>query len=157
MNIASLNVIVDINKDGSYSVWEVWETAKVVYRLPGNLIIEALGNTPHVSSLLNIQASQDTGYASLNGSLAVTLSLLFWVVAISSILTLASPSDEYDDIPEAREIENSNVAKMPMNSSPHARAHLPVSRVNYPAPGKRQKRRRHTSHASRLWRAGKVG
>src|SRR5690606_41914550 len=49
MNIESLKMVVDINRDGSYSLWELWEAVTFVYRLPGNLMVEGLGNIPYVA------------------------------------------------------------------------------------------------------------
>jgi len=146
MNIESLNLIVDINRDGVYSPWEIWETAKSVYRIPGNLVVEGLGNIPVVSDVLHIQASQATGYASLNGMLAAFLSLLFWLVAVISLLSLASPDD-----PE------SNVGRQPLQAGAglesaagdttalSARPHASAGDDRLSVPGKTHKRR-HRHH-----------
>src|SRR5690554_1555376 len=98
MKIQALDLVVDLNRDGTYSGWELWEAIKFLYRLPGNLLTEALGHIPYVSSALGIQASEASGYASLNGLFAVTLSLIFWVLVVFAMLTLASP--EKDDVAE---------------------------------------------------------
>lgn len=97
MNIESLKLIVDINHDGHYSLWEVWEAAKSLYRMPGNLMVEGLGHVPYVSDILGIHASAGTGYDSFNGLLAITLSLLFWIAVLFAILTLSSPEDDSTD------------------------------------------------------------
>src|SRR3546814_11498243 len=73
-------------------MWELWESVKFVYRMPGNLAVEGLGHVPYLSSFLGIKASEATGYGSLDGLLSVTLSLLFWMVLLFSALTLSSPS-----------------------------------------------------------------
>ncbi|MDS1140828.1 hypothetical protein RE432_10310 [Pusillimonas sp. SM2304] len=158
MNIESLNLVIDLNRDGAYSPWELWEAVKWVYRLPGNLLVEGLGHIPYLSTLLNIQASEATGYRSLNGSLSVTLSLMLWVVAIFSLLTWLSPTvDEPDDASldaasarrspatgaaHARLAEPDGKQGHDEAAAPHARPHLPVSRANYAAPGKKPKRHR---------------
>ncbi len=90
MHIETLNFSMDINGDGVYSRWEIWETLVWAYRLPGNLVVEGLGNVPVLSDLLGIQASQATGYASLNGPVAVALSLVFWLGLIVGALALTS-------------------------------------------------------------------
>ncbi|HWL27459.1 MAG TPA: hypothetical protein VNQ97_00995 [Burkholderiaceae bacterium] len=172
MNIQALDLVVDLNHDGTYSGWELWEAIKFLYRLPGNLITEALGHTPYVSSALGIQASEATGYGSLNGLLAVTISLIFWVLVVFALLTLASPdSDQYIDTADTarpdtmtsaaatdpgslqgplqhnRPAHESATASDDVTASP--RGHLPVSRPLYAAPGKRPKRRRihHLAHS----------
>jgi len=158
MNIQSLNLVLDINRDGAYSLWEIWEAVKWVYRLPGNLLVEGLGHTPYLSTLLNIHASEATGYRSLNGTLSVTLSLMLWVFAIFSLLTLLSPTvDETDDMSDAATTRlgashaavHTSVSEQqaPKHghdgaAAVHARTHLPVSRANYAAPGKKPKRHR---------------
>lgn len=158
MNIESLNLVIDLNRDGAYSLWEIWEAVKWVYRLPGNLLVEGLGHIPYLSTLLNVQASEATGYRSLNGSLSVTLSLMLWVVAIFSLLTLLSPTvDEADDAdPDAASARHglsagATHARLSEQygkqghdgaAALHARTHLPVSRANYAAPGKKPKRHR---------------
>jgi hypothetical protein len=170
MKIQALDLVVDLNHDGTYSGWELWEAVKFLYRLPGNLITEALGHIPYVSSTLDIKASEATGYGSLNGLLAVTLSLIFWVLVVFALLTLASP-DKDDDLdtgnarPDAMRTAMIPGAEGPPAAQPdipaheHAtasgdatagpRSHLPVSRPVYAAPGTRPKRRRlhHLTHS----------
>lgn len=97
MNIKSLDLVVDLNADGRYSFWEIWELLRDLYRLPGNLLIEGLGHIPYVSDILGIHASAATGYASLNGLLAVTLSLLFWIVLVLGLMAWASPDATPDE------------------------------------------------------------
>ncbi|OXR50510.1 MULTISPECIES: hypothetical protein [unclassified Pusillimonas] len=96
MNIKSLNLVVDINADGRYSFWEIWELIRDLYRLPGNLLVEGLGHIPYVSNALGIHASEAMGYGSLNGLLAVTLSLLFWIALILGLMAWASPDADTD-------------------------------------------------------------
>jgi len=163
MNIQSLHLVLDLNHDGSYSLWELWEAVKFVYRLPGNLLVEGLGHIPYVSSALGIQASPAAGYASLDGLLATGLSLLVWIAVIFALLTLASPEDKIDGAPETDAMSNVHVlhkerpqqepvdmaaAIMPQRpavSAVQARVHLPVSRPAYAARGlkPRRKRRHH--------------
>src|SRR3546814_19184028 len=92
MKIESLNIVVDLNHDGAYRMWELWESVKFVYRMPGNLSVEGLGHVPYLSSFLGIKASEATGYGSLDGLMSVPLSLLFWMVLLFSALTLSSTS-----------------------------------------------------------------
>src|SRR3546814_752173 len=104
MKIESLNIVVDLNHDGAYSMWELWESVNFVYRMPVNLAGEGMGHVPYLSSFLGIKASEATGYGSLDGLLSVTLSLLFWMVLLFSALTLSSPSadDESTDQTDVR-------------------------------------------------------
>src|SRR5690606_36317445 len=139
MNIQSFAWAIDLNGDGVYSMWENWEAAKWVFRLPGNLLLEGLGHIPYLSSLLGIHASEASGYGSLNGGLASSLSLLIWVVAIASILNLSSRTVVEPDTeepsrqaligmgtPATRQITG------PQQHAPlEPRVHLPVSRANY--------------------------
>ena len=95
MHIQTFQWVIDANGDGSISLSDIIETLRWIYRIPGSLVVEALGNTPVVSDMLRIQASQETGYASLNGGLASILSLLFWAVLILWLLyTSSAPKPE---------------------------------------------------------------
>ncbi len=154
MNIQSLNLIVDLNNDGRYSVWELWEAIKFVYRLPGNLLVEGMGHVPPVASLFRIEATPVNGYDSLDGLLSVTLSLIFWVIVVFGILTLLSPSADIDD--ETLDASPANAQNgyqsgsagstaMASNASDAVQAipkrhHHPVSRPVYAAPGRKPKR-----------------
>ena len=152
MNIQSLNLIVDINNDNRYSLWEIWETIKFVYRLPGNLLVEGMGHIPPLASLFNIDASPANGYGSLDGLLSVTLTLIFWVILVFGILTLASPrsDDPNEDLmagPTIRQDENIVHGRVPTAGAPESTAHIrakrphhPVSRPVYAAHGKKPKR-----------------
>lgn len=92
MTIQSLAFSLDANHDGTYSAWELWEVGKAIYHLPGNLAVEALGQLPFAQHYLHIEASATTGYDSLNGTLAIALSLAFWVAILFTVLTVASPT-----------------------------------------------------------------
>ena len=157
MNIRSLNLIIDINNDGGYSVWELWEAIKFLYRLPGNLLVEGMGHVPPVASLLHIEATQVNGYDSLDGLLSVTLSLIFWVIVIFGILTLLSPSVDVDDGSLDTGLDNSHnryrsysAGSTTMTGDARVvddniraaskRRHHPVSRPVYAAPGRKPKR-----------------
>jgi hypothetical protein len=164
MKIESLHLVVDLNHDGAYSMWELWESVKFVYRLPGNLLVEGLGHIPYASSL-GIKASEATGYGSLNGLLAVTLSLLFWILVLFSILTLSSPSTDEADENDQKDsgmragshpglASADDAGARPTSArtdgdawvSSTVRGHLPVSRPTYSAPGSlkhKKPRRRH--------------
>lgn len=157
MNIQSLNLIVDLNNDGRYSVWELWEAIKFVYRLPGNLLVEGMGHVPPVASLFRIEATPVNGYDSLDGLLSVTLSLIFWVIVVFGILTLLSPSVDSGD--ETLDVDpdnahnsyrsysagstamagNARVANDAVQATAK-RHHHPVSRPTYAAPGRKPKR-----------------
>lgn len=160
MSIQSFNLILDINGDGSYSAWELWEAIRFVYKLPGNLVVEILGHIPFVSPLLGIRASEATGYGSLNGMLATSLSLLFWVVIVVTALNLASPTVEDDNNNETR----GNIAP-PFPSGPlpatrqteaeAARSHRPVSRPAHTVPGAHARPRRHRHLSGYLARHAK--
>lgn len=97
MKVEALNFYLDINGDGRYNGWEIWEAVKWVYRLPGNLLIEGLGNVPFLASLLGIEASEATGYGSFNNWMVVGFSLLFW---LALLMLLASFKRDTDAAPE---------------------------------------------------------
>ena len=90
MQFQTLQWVMDVNGDGSLSVWELWETARWVFRIPGNLIIEFVGQFPALAALLNVSASPETGYASLNGIAAKALTLLVWVPLLLWVLNRGS-------------------------------------------------------------------
>lgn len=101
MHIETLNFSMDINGDGVYSRWEIWQSVVWLYRLPGNLVMEGLGNIPGSAELLGIHASPATGYASLNGPVAVALSLVFWLALVIGLVSLTSVGTR---TPKRREI-----------------------------------------------------
>ena len=162
MNIQSLHFMIDLNRDGSYSMWELWEAAKFIYRLPGNLAVEGLGQIPYLSDALNIHASATTGYDSLNGLLATGVSLLVWIAAFFALLTLASPVEEpysavtqdttnvrplrSDEVQKPRDMGTGIMPQRPAVSTVQARVHLPVSRPAYSAPGLGPRRRLRRHH-----------
>jgi hypothetical protein len=158
MAIRSLNYVIDVNANGSISLWELWEFAKFIYRLPGNLVVEGLGNLPYVAPALNLHASAAQGYSSLNGTLAVALSLVFWVAVLFAVLTWASPTDVTrtdNDADTAMKPLNTSAAPPPVSADSgvsageparqalHHRPHHPVSRPAYAAPGTQPARKRH--------------
>jgi len=153
MNIESLKMVVDINRDGSYSLWELWEAVTFVYRLPGNLMVEGLGNIPYVADFLGIQASSATGYASLNSLWAIGLSLLFWMLAIFTVLTLGSPEAPEAESPELNPDDVAKPVKLspalpsrPVGTAMQTRAHLPVSRSSYAISGRKPRKQRPAHH-----------
>lgn len=79
MYIRSLQWSMDINGDGKFSMWEMWETVRWAFQLPGNLLLEAIGQFPALATLLHVQASASTGYASLNTVPTKAITLLFWI------------------------------------------------------------------------------
>ena len=142
MSVRSFVWAIDLNGDGSFSPWEMWEAAKWLFRMPGNLLLEGLGNIPFVSPVLHIHASEATGYGSLNGGLASSLSLLVWVAILVGILTWASPTVVEKDEPRLARIgTNVNTARQlagpqaSSQTSDYRHAHLPVSRSSYAMPG----------------------
>ncbi len=148
MNIQSLHLVADINGDGSYSLWEIWEIVRFIYRLPGNLLVEGLGHLPYVSTLLGIHASPAAGYSSLGGMLSVTLSLLFWVAILFTVLNLTSPTvqDPEESAPRTPEADPATLGHHGPDSGTHTgRPHLPVSRPTYAASGIRQHKRHRLS------------
>lgn len=164
MNVQSLHFMIDLSHDGSYSMWELWEAVKFVYRLPGNLAVEGLGHIPYLSDALNIHASATAGYDSFNGLLATGLSLLVWIAVLFTLLTLASPEEETDDPVVTQHMANVHplrsddarqkphdtgtgvMPQRPAVSAVQARVHLPVSRPTYAAPGIRARRRLRRHH-----------
>lgn len=91
MQFQTFQWVMDINADGHVSLWEIWETIRWIFRIPGSLAVEFLGQFPSIAKLLNLQTTAATGYASLTGLLAKTLSLLFWLPLFVGLLTLSSP------------------------------------------------------------------
>lgn len=79
MHFQSLQWVIDLNADGHVSMWELWETLRWVFRIPGSLVVEFIGQFPALAQILGIQASAATGYASLTGLLAKVLSFFFWL------------------------------------------------------------------------------
>ncbi|MCQ9616958.1 hypothetical protein L1889_09815 [Paenalcaligenes niemegkensis] len=92
MQFQTLQWVIDINGDGTFSLWELWETARWAFRIPGSLVVEFIGQFPALASILNISASPQTGYASLSGLIAKTLSLLFWVPLLLWTLGRGAPA-----------------------------------------------------------------
>lgn len=79
MNIYALQFVLDVDHDGSIAGWEILETMKWAFSLPGRLVVEGLGNIPLIADTFGIEASAATGYASFHSLLATVLTLLFWV------------------------------------------------------------------------------
>src|SRR5690606_37013101 len=143
MNIQSFVWTIDLNGDGSYSSWEILETVRWVFGIPGNLVLEGRGNILDVSSLLHIQAADATGSSSLNGGVSSSLSLVLWAAALAYVLPLASPTiirrDKSSEpmrigsniVSTARRLEAPG--RTSQVSSPQ-HAHLPVSRSSYSMP-----------------------
>jgi len=90
MEFQTFNWVMDIDGNGTLSLWEIWETIRWVFRVPGSLIVEFIGQFPALAHLLGISASPETGYASLDSlyskviSIFVWLPLLFWVLGLGS-------------------------------------------------------------------------
>lgn len=136
MAIQTLNLTVDLNHDGAYSTWELWLVAKELYRIPGNLVVEGLGNIPFMAQWLDIRASEATGYASLNGTLAVLISLLFWTVLLFTALSYLSPDADPETDSGQQGNGNNTVqsVRQPLGNTRHHKHHHPAS--TSPIPGK---------------------
>jgi hypothetical protein len=81
MNIESLNLLINANHD-DISLAGAWHALQGLYMVPGNLLLEILGNIPVTANLFHIQASQQTGYFSLNSWFSALFSLLFWLCVL---------------------------------------------------------------------------
>lgn len=90
MHIQSLQWVIDLTGDGYLGLGEIWETLRWAFRLPGSLVVEFIGHYPAIAEPLGINASPETGYASLNGLLAKAISLLFWVPLFITTLHIGS-------------------------------------------------------------------
>src|SRR5690606_29901442 len=88
MWIESFNLVLDTNHDGAVSLAEAWHIFGWLYQLPGNLVIEALASIPPIADLLQLRASAETGYGSLNGGLATVISLLIWLLVLIQLAGL---------------------------------------------------------------------
>lgn len=88
MWIESFNLVLDTNNDGTVSLAEAWHIFTWLYQLPGNLVIELLGNIPPVAHLLHISATAETGYSSLGGGMATIVSLLIWLLVLIELSNL---------------------------------------------------------------------
>ncbi|MYN13563.1 hypothetical protein GSY71_10500 [Pusillimonas sp. TS35] len=148
MYIKSLNLVADINGDGSYSLWEIWDLLRQIVRVPGNLVVEGLGHIPYVSGWLGINASPATGYGSFNGLLALVLSLLFWAGLLFALMTISS-SEEAAPVQGQKGKRwgrlGPTFASQPSawGRTPKQHTFLPVSRPAYAAHNTTAKRRRH--------------
>src|SRR5690625_4452525 len=91
----------------------ILELAIWLYRLPGNLIMEGIGNLPLVPELLNIHASASAGYGSLNGTISHALSLLFWVALLLGAISYSSREGKRDPI------ESTPEPVQPQQQPPH--------------------------------------
>lgn len=90
MHIQTFQWVIDLNADGQVSLWEIWETMRWIFRIPGSLAVEFLGQFPAVAQMLHIEASAATGYGSLDGLLSKVISSLFWVSLLMWLLSLGS-------------------------------------------------------------------
>lgn len=90
MQFQTFQWVLDINADGHLSAWEVWETIRWIFRMPGSLMVELIDQSSFLSQFLNIKASASTGYASLDGLFAKVLSLFFWLPILMSLLSIGS-------------------------------------------------------------------
>ncbi len=88
MWIESFNVSLDANLDGWVSLAEAWAGLKWLYMLPGNLLLEIVGQFPSLAGPFRIRASEETGYASLNGWFSLLFSLVPWLYALVKLCDL---------------------------------------------------------------------
>src|SRR5690606_3560122 len=56
--------------------------------LPGNLLLEIVGQFPSLAGPFRIRASEETGYASLNGWFSLLFSLVPWLYALVKLCDL---------------------------------------------------------------------
>ena len=134
MAVQTLNFTVDLNNDGAYSLWELWQVTKELYRVPGNLAVEGLGHIPFIAQWLDIRASEATGYASLNGTLAVLISLLFWTALLFAAPSYLSPdaSPEADSRYENNDSNASEPQQAPTGVARHHKHHHQASTLHTP-------------------------
>ena len=90
MEFQTFNWVMDIDGNGTLSLWEVWETIRWAFIIPGSLVVEFLGQFPALAQLLNISASPETGYASLDGLYAKIISICFWLPILFGVLSWGS-------------------------------------------------------------------
>src|SRR5690625_1140484 len=88
MQFQTFQWVMDIDGNGTLSSWEIWETIRWAFRVPGSLVVELIGQYPALAQLLGISASPETGYASLDGFYAKVLSILFWLPLLFWILSV---------------------------------------------------------------------
>lgn len=88
MHIQSFQWLANvIDNPASFNAWDMFSW---LYRLPGSLIIEALGNIHPVAELLHIHASSATSYATLDGRVVNVVSLFIWAASVLWILHASS-------------------------------------------------------------------
>ncbi len=104
MHFQTFQWAVDLNADGSVSLWEVWETLRWIFRIPGSLVVEFMGQFPALAQALGLKASAATGYASLDGLIAKVISLFFWLPLLVWALGLGSKPKNRQNFSD----ENSN-------------------------------------------------
>lgn len=90
MHIQSFQWAIDLNADGHISLWEMWETMRWFFRIPGSLVIELVGQFPTLAQVFGVKASIATGYASLDGFYPKVISLFFWLPLLIWVLSLGS-------------------------------------------------------------------
>jgi len=90
MQFQTFQWVMDIDGNGTLSLWEIWETVRWVFRIPGSLVVELIGQFPALAQILNISASPETGYASLDGLYAKVISFCFWLPLLFWVLGLGS-------------------------------------------------------------------
>jgi len=90
MQFQTFNWVMDIDGNGTLSLWEIWETIRWAFMIPGSLVVEFIGQFPALAQLLNISASPETGYASLDGLYAKVLSMFFWLPLLFWVLSIGS-------------------------------------------------------------------
>ncbi len=88
MRIYTFQLLSNLSQDPAG--WSAWSLLSWLYRLPGSLFLEAVGNIPAVTQILPIQASAATGYSTLDGRIVNVLSLFFWAATALWILHSSS-------------------------------------------------------------------
>jgi len=90
MQFQTFQWVMDIDGNGTLSLWEIWETIRWIFRIPGSFVVELIGQVPALAQLLNISASPETGYASLDSLYAKIISIFFWLPLLFWILSYGS-------------------------------------------------------------------
>lgn len=90
MHLQSLQWIYDLHASGSIGGWELWQALKGLFNLPGNIVIELLGSYTVIAQTLGIAASEQTGYASLNGLIAKIISCAAWLFVFIQVVNIGT-------------------------------------------------------------------
>lgn len=87
MHMQSLQWLFELQASDSASFWQYF---RFIFSLPGNLFVELIGLSPTLASFLNIAASPETGYGSLNGLVSKVVSCAVWLFFLIQLLNFSS-------------------------------------------------------------------